>query len=166
MFDSWDPKDCSPPGSSVHGILQARILEWVPISFSRGSSPPSDQIRISLLHLLHWQADCLPLSHQGSPDLFSQVYKCMHAAAAIAAKSCQSCPTTTLLRTGDEDAEQLGVYPPWYPLHPFSLCADLVVFSVSETRHVIQRFLGYKQRLLLFQLESKDTCSFKSHFMS
>ena len=33
-----DPMDCSPPGSSVHGIFQARILEWVPISFSRGSS--------------------------------------------------------------------------------------------------------------------------------
>ena len=32
-----DPMDCSPPGSSVHGILQARILEWVAISFSRGS---------------------------------------------------------------------------------------------------------------------------------
>ena len=33
-----DPMDCSPPGSSVHGILQARILEWVAIPFSRGSS--------------------------------------------------------------------------------------------------------------------------------
>ena len=33
-----DPRDCSPPGSSVHGILQARILEWVAIPFSRGSS--------------------------------------------------------------------------------------------------------------------------------
>ena len=33
-----DPMDCSPPGFSVHGILQARILEWVAISFSRGSS--------------------------------------------------------------------------------------------------------------------------------
>ena len=33
-----DPMDCSPPGSSVHGILQARIQEWVAISFSRGSS--------------------------------------------------------------------------------------------------------------------------------
>ena len=32
-----DPVNCSPPGSSVHGILQARILEWVAISFSRGS---------------------------------------------------------------------------------------------------------------------------------
>ena len=34
-----DPMDCSLPGSSVHGIFQARILEWVAISFSRGSSP-------------------------------------------------------------------------------------------------------------------------------
>ena len=33
-----DSKDCNPPGSSVHGILQARILEWVAIPFSRGSS--------------------------------------------------------------------------------------------------------------------------------
>ena len=39
--------DCSPPGSSVHGILQARILEWVAISFSRGSSQPRDQTQIS-----------------------------------------------------------------------------------------------------------------------
>ena len=38
-----DPVDCSPPGSSVHEILQARILEWVAIPFSRGSSHPRDQ---------------------------------------------------------------------------------------------------------------------------
>ena len=42
-----DPVDCSPPGSSVHGILQARILEWVAISFSRGSSQPRDRTRVS-----------------------------------------------------------------------------------------------------------------------
>ena len=38
----WDPMDCSPSGSSAHGILQARILEWVAIPFSRGSSRPRD----------------------------------------------------------------------------------------------------------------------------
>ena len=38
-----DPMDCSPPGSYVHGILQARILEWVTIPSSRGSSQPRDQ---------------------------------------------------------------------------------------------------------------------------
>ena len=40
MSDSCDPIDCSPPGSSVHGILQARILEWVAISFSRDLPDP------------------------------------------------------------------------------------------------------------------------------
>ena len=38
-----NPMDCSLPGFSVHGILQARILEWVTISFSRGSSRPRDR---------------------------------------------------------------------------------------------------------------------------
>ena len=38
----WDPTDCSLPGSSVHGIFQARILECVAISFSRRSSQPRD----------------------------------------------------------------------------------------------------------------------------
>ena len=42
-----DPMDYSPPGSSVHGILQARILEWVAISFSRGSSQPRDWTQVS-----------------------------------------------------------------------------------------------------------------------
>ena len=37
-----NPMDCSPPGSSVHGILQARRQEWVAISFSKGSSRPRD----------------------------------------------------------------------------------------------------------------------------
>ena len=39
----WDAMDRSSPGSSVHGILQERILEWVPIPFSRGSFEPRDQ---------------------------------------------------------------------------------------------------------------------------
>ena len=42
-----DPKDYSLPGSSVHGIFQARVLEWVAISFSRGSSRPRDRTQVS-----------------------------------------------------------------------------------------------------------------------
>ena len=42
-----DPVDCSLPGSSVHEILETRILEWVAISSCRGSSPPSDQTCVS-----------------------------------------------------------------------------------------------------------------------
>ena len=45
----WDPLDCSLPGSSVHGILQARILEWVAIPFSRGSSRPRDRTQVSCI---------------------------------------------------------------------------------------------------------------------
>ena len=58
-----DPMDCSPPGCSVHGILQAKILEWdfllQGIFPTQGSNPC----------LLHWQADSLPLSHLGNPSL-------------------------------------------------------------------------------------------------
>ena len=42
-----DPMDCSLPGSSVHGIFQARVLEWIAISFSRGSSQPRDRTQAS-----------------------------------------------------------------------------------------------------------------------
>ena len=42
-----DPMDCSPPGTSVHGILQERILEWVAMSHSRGSSQPRDRTCVS-----------------------------------------------------------------------------------------------------------------------
>ena len=44
-----DPVDCSLPGSSIHGILQERILEWVAISFSRGSSRPRDWTQVSCI---------------------------------------------------------------------------------------------------------------------
>ena len=44
-----EPMDCSPAGSSVHGILQTRILEWVAIPFSRGSSWPRDRIPVSCI---------------------------------------------------------------------------------------------------------------------
>ena len=42
-----DPMDCSLPGSSVHGISQARVLEWIAISSSRGSSQPRDRTQVS-----------------------------------------------------------------------------------------------------------------------
>ena len=42
----YDPMDCSPTGSSIHGISQARILEWVALPFSRGSSQPRDRTQV------------------------------------------------------------------------------------------------------------------------
>ena len=50
VFDSlWDRIDCSLPGYSIHGIPQARILEWVAIPFSRGSSQSKDQTQVSCI---------------------------------------------------------------------------------------------------------------------
>ena len=57
-----NPMDCSLPGSSVHGILQKRIMEWVVIPFSRGSSQPTWSSWTMSPAL---QADSLPLSHWG-----------------------------------------------------------------------------------------------------
>ena len=53
-----NPMDCRPPGSSVHGISQARILEWIAIFFSRGSSQPRTETMSPVL-----QVDSLSLSH-------------------------------------------------------------------------------------------------------
>ena len=59
-----DLMDCSPPGSSVHGILQARILEWVAIPFSRRSSWSMDWTHVSCI-----AGRFFSLDHQGSPSL-------------------------------------------------------------------------------------------------
>ena len=57
------PMDCSPPGSSVHGILQARTLEWVAIALLQGIFPTQE----SSLGFLHCRWSLYCLSHQGSP---------------------------------------------------------------------------------------------------
>ena len=70
FFSCWvvslcDPMDYSPPGSSVYGIFQARILEWVAISFSRGSSQPMDWTCIYCIfwtsQVAQWQRTHLPM---------------------------------------------------------------------------------------------------------
>ena len=63
-----DPMDCNTSGSSVLGILQARVVEWVAIPSSRGSSWPSDQTRISYVSCIYRQVlyhEC----HLGSPSI-------------------------------------------------------------------------------------------------
>ena len=58
----WDSMDCSLPGSSVHGIFQARVLEWVAIPFSRGSFRPRDWTQVSCI-----AGDSLPADPAGKP---------------------------------------------------------------------------------------------------
>ena len=71
-----DPMDRGPPGSSVHGILQARALEWVSTPSSRGIIR-TQGLNPCLLHLLHWQADTLmppgkPWHVEGLQQMFTK----------------------------------------------------------------------------------------------
>ena len=63
-----DPMDYSPPSSSVHVILQARILEWVAMPSSRGTVPTKG-LKLHLQSLLHCRQILYPLSYRGSPML-------------------------------------------------------------------------------------------------
>ena len=65
-----DPMDYSLQGPSVHGIFQARVLEWVAISFSRGYSQPRDGTQVSSL-----QADALPSELPGKPQYLKTLSK-------------------------------------------------------------------------------------------
>ena len=66
-FWLWDPMDCSTPGSSLHEVLQARILQWFVMSSSWGFSQPRDQ-NLCLLYLLQWQVVYLPLVPPRKPS--------------------------------------------------------------------------------------------------
>ena len=82
VSDSCDPMDCSPTGSSVHGVFEARVLEWVAISFSRRSSQHRDRTWVSCIvgrrftvwasgKSLKWLCSpyCLPVTLRGYRSL-------------------------------------------------------------------------------------------------
>ena len=93
-----DPMDCSRPGSSVHGISQTRILEWVAVSSSRGSSQPRDQTWVFCL--LHWQAGSLSLVPPGK----------LAAAAAKSLIGSVHLPFGTVTRKRELSFRQLFVF--------------------------------------------------------
>ena len=99
--------DCSLPGSSVHGTFQARILEWVAISFSRGSSRSRNQTRISYIACIGRQVlyhEC----HLGSPDICSVLYSWFPLKVTLSERS--------LLTTSSNRATKS---PPLHSLSPF-----------------------------------------------
>ena len=77
----FDPMGCSPPGSSVCGTFQARILEWVAISSSRGSSWPRDWICVTYISciLCHWAIGEAYLHYRPTNFKFKNVYICFKA---------------------------------------------------------------------------------------
>ena len=95
-----DPLDCSPPGSSVHGSLQARILEWVTISISRGASWPRNWICVSwvscigrqiLYHCTPWK---LSPNAEFSP-LATAVHSCFPPDGVSVGLNCSPCGRVT-----------------------------------------------------------------------
>ena len=66
---------CDPVDYTVHGILQARILEYVAVPFSRGSSQPRDQTQGSNPGLLHYRQILYQLRQKGSPEYTDELYK-------------------------------------------------------------------------------------------
>ena len=72
-----NPMEYSPPGSSVHGIVQARIPQWVAISFSRGASRPRDQTHVSCTAGRFFTI-CLPSEPPGKPThIHTHIYVCV-----------------------------------------------------------------------------------------
>ena len=94
--------DCSLPGSSVHGILQARILEWVAIPFSKGSSQPRDGTCISCIGrqvLYHWATGETQVIFFSSVQFSSVAQSCLTLIFLLGSqfKTCISCISRQVL---------------------------------------------------------------------
>ena len=73
-----NPVDCSSPGSSVHGILQPRMLEWVVVPSSRGSSQHRDRTLVSYVSCIG-RRDLLSLVQPGKPCICTYTYMCTNS---------------------------------------------------------------------------------------
>ena len=115
----WTVAYQAPP---VHGILQARILEWVAISFSRGIVPTQGS-NPCLLCLLLWQADSLPLCHLGSP-IYIYIYEIMKIFFISFYKIFKYYTPLTVI-TKYQLFSPCCIVHPWACLNPNSLCLPL-----------------------------------------
>ena len=126
-----DPIDCGPPGSSVHGILQARILERVAISFSWGIFPAQGWNR-HLLRLWHWQVNSLALGHLGSPSPKAEPNVNPHWQPQHAALLGSFTPQTDTCR------EKIHVF--FILFFSFSICYFFSVWNQQLSSDRIRRF--------------------------
>ena len=136
-----DPMDCSLPVFSVHGILQARILEWVAISFSRGSSQPRDGSQVScicrqvLYHLSH-QGSC---QYQGVPIL---------SHSQVPEFSFLLCPLASATAEGSR-----------------VLCTGCIM-SKDPTVSTVHKKAPFRERLLISPIMSKMGLTEMTYFLS
>ena len=138
-----DPMDCGPPGSSIRGILQARILEWVAMPSSRGSSQPRDQIQSLVSPALAgrfftttapWEVlMCRDHAHFGKASLAAQTVKSLPAMRETWVRSLgrehplekEMQPTPVFLPGRSHGQRSLAGYSPW----------DHKELDMTEQRH-------------------------------
>ena len=119
-----DPMDYSPPGSSVNGILQARILEWLAMPSSRRSFP-AQGLNLHPLCLLHWQACSLPQLHHMYLRI-SKLYLCtLQVCFVCMCVLVQSCPTL---------CNPMDCNPPGFSVHGISQASILEWVAISISR--------------------------------
>ena len=118
-----DPLNCSPPGSPVHGIFQARILEWIAISYSRGSSWPGNWTCMSCVSCVSRQIlyHCTP--QEGLPSHTFQLLTAVMVHSQSAIHSLPSLPSlvTIPLSLGGTEFFYLSPTPPG--LYAFIYCS-------------------------------------------
>ena len=108
ILSNCDPTDCSPPGSSVLGIFQARLLEWVAISSSGGSSRPRDRTQVFCIAGRFFPAE------PAGPDLFASLQIWVQGEGGTALLAGGSFPSWPLEAPSRDEA----AYPLTCPCHP------------------------------------------------
>ena len=116
-----NPMDYSPPGSSAHGISKAKILEWVAISFCRGSSRPRDQVQVFSIAGGFFTTE--PLSLYFSFFLKNHL-ACCHQERHVSSKSLSSgeIPDTKLSRVRGNQRKQTEI-----TMRPHWVCVSVIV---------------------------------------
>ena len=142
-----DPMDCSPPGSSVLGISQARTLEWVAISCFRGSSPPRDRTLVTCIsrYILYcWATREAPLIHLwNSKRKILEIYKenliftsttiflalTFHLSTGNHQNTLSFCMSLPSVHMGTDNCEK-GAY------------SCIIVFTIDRIRHTLLHFIS------------------------
>ena len=137
-----DPIDCSLHGSFVHGILQARILEWVALPFSRGSSSPRDQTQISCI------AGRL-FTIWATREAWFYTWECIRVSAAFSV-----CPILTFPYSVYKSILYWAHEYCFSRFHIYALIYD-TCFSFSDLLYSVQEAVGSSASLQLTQI-----CSF------
>ena len=135
-----NPIEGSPPGSSIHGIFQARILEWVAISFSRGYSRPGIKLGSPAL-----QADSLPAEPIGNPWKLGKEYDkavYLHLAFSIYIAEC-------IIWNASVDVSQAGIKIANWNIDNFRYTDDTTVIEEHEEE--------LKRLLMKVKDESEET---------